>query len=167
MNLKSLNVFLILFWGSFLYADAKTNHVVSSPQIKNVSLFKFSFILKDSLNSDTSIFTNVEIVPEFPGGLSQFYRFLAVHVQYPKEARDKQIEGKVIVEFTVEKDGSLSAFKILKGVDPSLDQEAIRVLKSTPKWTPGMQNGTAVRSSYAVPISFYLAEKKNSIMPKN
>ncbi|HZY35128.1 MAG TPA: TonB family protein [Mucilaginibacter sp.] len=96
-------------------------------------------------------------VPEYPGGLDAFGHFLANHVRYPATAREGHIQGRVIISFVVERDGSLTNFKVARGVGGGLDEEAIRVMKMSPKWKPGMQNGKPVRVRYSVPISFTLA----------
>jgi len=102
------------------------------------------------------IFTSVEVEPQFPGGIDAFGRFLSTHIHYPVIARKNRTQGRVIVTMVVEKDGSVSDVKIARGVSGDIDAEAIRVIKSSPKWSPGIQNGRPVRVSYAVPISFTL-----------
>jgi len=98
----------------------------------------------------------VEEMPEYPGGVQELRKFIAQTVRYPEAAQKKSIQGKVYVSFVVEKDGSVGAAKVVRGVDPSLDQEALRVVGLLPKWTPGKQKGEAVRVSYTIPISFKL-----------
>jgi protein TonB len=83
-------------------------------------------------------------------------KFIAQSIKYPVQAQEKGIQGKVFVNFVVEKDGSVGAMKIARGVDPSIDREALRVVGSLPKWKPGMQKGEAVRVSYTIPINFVL-----------
>jgi len=102
------------------------------------------------------VFTSVEQVPEFPGGLNAFSQFLASNIRYPKEARDKNTQGRVIISFIVETDGSLSNIKVAKGIGDGADEEALRVLSMSPKWKPGVQNGLTVRVAYSVPINFTL-----------
>jgi protein TonB len=103
-----------------------------------------------------SIFYIVEVMPEFPGGDSELRKFISRSVQYPEVAKQNGIQGKVYVTFVVEKDGSVARMKVARGVDPSLDKEALRVVSSLPKWTPGKLKGRAVAVSYTVPISFVL-----------
>ncbi|MBP6411608.1 MAG: energy transducer TonB, partial [Pseudarcicella sp.] len=105
---------------------------------------------------EEEIFTAVEQNPEFPGGMSAFGKFLGKNIEYPAEATENNIAGKVILRFTVNKDGSIEDIKVLKGVGFGCDEEAVRVLKMTPRWTPGKQSGRAVRVSYSVPIVFSL-----------
>lgn len=105
---------------------------------------------------EEEIFTIVEDMPEFPGGIKALYGFLKDNVEYPPAAKANGISGKVFVNFTVEKDGSITAVKVIRGVHELLDKEAIRVVKSFPKWKPGKQRGKSVRVSYNIPISFVL-----------
>lgn len=102
------------------------------------------------------IFDIVEVAPLFPGGESALRSWLASNTKYPPIAEDNGIQGRVIVQFVVERDGSVSNVQVVRGVDPSLDKEAARVVKSMPKWTPGKQNGQAVRVKYNVPVVFKL-----------
>lgn len=102
-------------------------------------------------------FVVVEQMPEFPGGDRALIKFLANSVKYPVIAQENGIQGKVHVNFVVDTNGGISNVKILRGVDPSLDKEAIRVVKSMPKWIPGKQGGRAVRVSFTVPINFVLS----------
>lgn len=105
---------------------------------------------------EEEIFTIVEDMPEFPGGVKALYKFLGDNVSYPQAAKANGISGKVFVNFTVEKDGSITSVKVIRGVHELLDKEAIRVVKSFPKWKPGKQRGKSVRVSYNIPISFVL-----------
>lgn len=105
---------------------------------------------------DTPVFFIVEEMPEFPGGQLALRTFIAQSVKYPVIAQENGIQGKVFVNFVVAKDGSITNAKIFRGVDPSLDKEALRVVNSLPKWKPGKQGGKAVRVSYTVPINFVL-----------
>jgi protein TonB len=105
---------------------------------------------------EEEVFVVVEEMPEFPGGNNALRKFLGESVKYPVVAQENGIQGKVYVNFVVNKDGSVSGAKIARGVDPSLDAEALRVVNSMPKWKPGKQRGVPVRVSYTVPISFVL-----------
>lgn len=98
----------------------------------------------------------VEEMPEFPGGQLALRKFIAQQIKYPAVAREKGIQGKVFVNFVVGKDGSVRNARIARGVDPSLDREALRVISSLPPWKPGKQKGKKVAVSYTVPISFVL-----------
>jgi periplasmic protein TonB len=102
------------------------------------------------------VFIIVEEMPEFPGGEGALRAFIAKSIEYPVIAQENGIQGKVYVTFVVDKDGGISDAKVVRGVDPSLDKEALRVVNSLPKWKPGKQRGKPVRVSYTVPISFVL-----------
>ena len=105
---------------------------------------------------ETKVFDVVEQMPSFPGGDAALMQYLSSHIKYPVVAEENGIQGRVIATFVVERDGSITDVKVVKSVDPSLDKEAIRVLKSMPKWIPGKQNGSAVRVKYTVPVTFRL-----------
>ena len=105
---------------------------------------------------ETKIFTVVEQMPMYPGGDAALMGYLRDNIHYPTVAAENGVQGRVVVGFVVERDGSITDVKILRGVDPSLDREAMRVVKNMPKWTPGKQNGSAVRVKYQVPVSFRL-----------
>lgn len=105
---------------------------------------------------ETKIFTVVEQMPMYPGGDAALMGYLRDNIHYPTIAAENGVQGRVVVGFVVERDGSITDVKILRGVDPSLDREAMRVVKSMPRWNPGKQNGSAVRVKYQVPVSFRL-----------
>ncbi len=98
----------------------------------------------------------VEVMPEFPGGNKAMMSYLAENIKYPKEAENAGMQGRVIVQFVVDTDGSIEDAKVVRAVDPLLDKEAIRVINAMPKWKPGMQDGKEVRVKYTVPIAFRL-----------
>ncbi|HQO48925.1 MAG TPA: energy transducer TonB [Bacteroidales bacterium] len=105
---------------------------------------------------ETEIFTVVESMPEFPGGAEQMMGFIAKNIKYPPMARESGIQGRVFVNFVVEPDGRVSNVKVLRGIGGGCDEEAIRVVESMPKWTPGRQRGKAVRVSFNLPVRFTL-----------
>ena len=105
---------------------------------------------------ETKIFTVVEQIPMYPGGDAALMGYLRDNIKYPTVAAENGVQGRVVVGFVVERDGSITDVNILRGVDPSLDREAMRVVKSMPRWNPGKQNGSAVRVKYQVPVSFRL-----------
>jgi protein TonB len=94
--------------------------------------------------------------PEFPGGLNEFYKFLSNGIKYPLNARKNKIHGRVDISFIVETDGSLTDIKVSRSVSPDLDDEALRLIKSSPKWKPGVKNGKLIPVKYSVPINFSL-----------
>ena len=105
---------------------------------------------------ENKVFDIVEQQPLFPGGPAALMKYLSEHTKYPVVAQENGVQGRVTVQFVVEKDGSISDVHVLRGVDPSLDKEAVRVVKSMPRWTPGKQNGINVRVNYRVPVLFRL-----------
>lgn len=104
----------------------------------------------------TKVFDVVEEMPSFPGGQGALMSYLASNIKYPVVAQENGVQGRVIVSFVVERDGSISDVRVARSVDPSLDREAQRVVKSMPRWKPGKQNGSAVRVKYNVPVVFRL-----------
>ena len=107
------------------------------------------------------IFQVVEEMPQFPGGMQEALNFLGTHVRYPVAAQEAKIEGRVIVGFVVGKDGSVSDIKVVRGINPELDAEAVRVVSMMPKWIPGKQRGKAVAVKYTMPIMFRLQNPKS------
>lgn len=105
---------------------------------------------------ENKVFDVVEQMPSFPGGMGALMSWLNQNIKYPVIAAENGVQGRVIVQFVVEKDGSITDVKVAKSVDPSLDKEAARVVSAMPKWTPGKQNGSAVRVKYTVPVTFKL-----------
>lgn len=105
---------------------------------------------------DTTIYNNVEVMPSYPGDLTECYMFLARHMHYPEEAAEKGIEGRVLIRFVVEKDGRLTNFEVIETPDPLLSDEALRVLKQMPQWIPAKNKGKDVRCRYSMPIQFRL-----------
>ena len=108
--------------------------------------------------SEQHIFEIVEEMPEFPGGPGELTSFLAKNTKYPVIAQENGISGRVACSFVVNQDGSVVDIEIVRGIDPSLDKEALRVLATMPKWKPGMQRGKPVRVKYNVPVVFRLAQ---------
>ena len=102
------------------------------------------------------IFTVVEEMPKFPGGDAELLKFIAKSIKYPVIAQENGIQGRVICAFVVNRDGTVVDAQVLRGVDPSLDKEALRVIGTMPKWSPGKQRGKPVRVKYTVPITFRL-----------
>ena len=105
---------------------------------------------------ETKVVDVVELMPSFPGGQSALFQWLSSNIKYPVVAEENGVQGRVIVTFVVERDGSITDVKVVKSVDPSLDKEAVRVTKAMPKWIPGKQNGSAVRVKYTLPVTFRL-----------
>jgi protein TonB len=137
--------------------------------LKSLSLFAllvmvFAFSLnvnaqeKKTENSDV-VFTVVENEAEFPGGVEAMNRFMAENIKYPTLAKQKNIEGKVIISFIVEKNGTLSDIRTIKDIGEGCGDEGVRIVKLMPKWKPAKQKGQPVRQQFLLPISFVLTNK--------
>ena len=124
--------------------------------------YKEKAVDKDTL--DNPIFEVVEQMPEFPdGGMPALMEYFGKNIKYPEAAMKKGTQGRVTVQFVVEKDGSIANAKVLRGIDPELDKEAVRVISMMPKWKPGMQKGQAVNVKYTVPVMFRLHEPNTTV----
>ncbi|WP_298650750.1 TonB family protein, partial [uncultured Proteiniphilum sp.] len=119
---------------------------------------------KKSMDNE-DIFVVVENPPEFPGGPEAMMQFLGDNIRYPKEAQEKKTQGRVICNFVVMKDGSINHVNVVRGVEPSLDAEAVRVLQTMPKWKPGTQRDQAVNVRFTLPVVFRLDKKNSSDIP--
>ena len=129
----------------------------SSQQTQNVTSYPTANEKLSTVSVESrKVFTVVEQMPSFPGGDAALMSYLANNIHYPTVAAENGVQGHVVVGFVVECDGSITDVSVLRGVDPSLDREAMRVVKSMPRWTPGKQNGSAVRVKYQVPVAFRL-----------
>lgn len=105
---------------------------------------------------ENKVFDVVEQMPSFPGGQSALMQYLSSNIKYPVVAQENGVQGRVVVSFVVERDGSITDVQVARSVDPSLDREAQRVVRNMPRWIPGKQNGQAVRVKYNVPVAFRL-----------
>lgn len=113
-------------------------------------------VVEEEEVEEQQIFQVVEEMPEFPGGMAECMKFLAKNIKYPTIAQENGVQGRVIVQFVVNKDGTIVDPVVVRSVDPYLDKEALRVIKAMPKWKPGKQRGKAVRVKYTVPVTFRL-----------
>ena len=104
--------------------------------------------------SDDEVYIMVEKRAEFPGGQSEMLKYIQDNRQYPDEAKENDVHGKVLVRFIVERDGTLSDVKVMRGIGSGCDEEAVRVITSMPKWKPGEQGGKTVRTSLTLPATF-------------
>lgn len=107
-------------------------------------------------SADTMVLRTVQQLPEFPGGIVQFMKWLTQNLRYPASAQRSKIQGKVVVSFIVNKDGTIASPTIVTSADPVLDREALRVIKMMPKWKPGIDNGKPCRTMFAIPVNFQL-----------
>ena len=105
---------------------------------------------------EAEIFTVVEQMPEFPGGMNRLAEYLATNIRYPQLARESGIQGRVFINFVVEADGSVTNVRVIRSLGGGCDEEAMRVVRNMPRWTPGRQRGRAVRVSYNLPVNFRL-----------
>ena len=128
--------------------------VKKKPQEEEVK--KSDDVVSEDVAEPEGVFDIVEHMPSFPGGQMELMKFFAENVRYPKEAEEKGKQGRVVLTFIVEKDGSISHIDVAKKVCEELDAEAVRVASSMPKWTPGKQNGRNVRVKFTVPVTFRL-----------
>ncbi len=105
---------------------------------------------------EEKVYTLTEVMPEFPGGQEAMFAYLGKNLQYPADAREAKKQGTVYITFVVNKDGRVSEVKVLRGLYPSLDKEAMRVVSRMPNWKPGTQNGKPVRTQFNLPVKFLL-----------
>lgn len=139
--------------------DAKVEETViqaSDDTEKAVEVKYTPVVVEEEEPEEQQIFQIVEEMPEFPGGMGECLKFLMKNAKYPTISQENGVQGKVSVKFVIEKDGSIADPVVVRGVDPYLDKEALRVVKSMPKWEPGKQRGKPVRVSYTVPVIFKL-----------
>ena len=108
------------------------------------------------ITKDSVVLKTVEQLPEFPGGIVQFMKWLTRNLRYPPIAQSQRMQGKVVVSFIINKDGSIASPTIVQSVDPVLDREALRGVKMMPRWKPGLQNGKPCRTMFAIPVNFQL-----------
>ena len=148
-----------------LFANCKSNGNDKSAEKKAVEATENveTQTVETFATDDSEVYGAVEVMPEYLGGVNAMYEFIQKNVKYPESAKDKGIEGKVYVQFVVEKDGSLSSFNVLRGVSDDIDAEALRVLKAMPKWKPGMNDGKPVRVQFTMPFVFKLSGNENTI----
>lgn len=140
---------------------AKTAVAIGSFDVKGNDeaageVLKAKEVIAQEAPVEEKVFDVVEQMPQFPGGDAALFEYLSTHIKYPTIAEENGVQGRVIVTFVVERDGSITDVKVVKSVDPSLDKEASRVVQGMPKWIPGKQNGAPVRVKYTVPVTFRL-----------
>ncbi|MCI5664240.1 MAG: energy transducer TonB [Mediterranea sp.] len=139
-------------------ADVEETDIASTEDVGQAVEIKYvAPTVEEEEPEEQTIFEVVEQMPEFPnGGMAGLMQFLSKNIKYPTIAQENGTQGRVTVQFVVNKDGSIVDATVLRGVDPYLDKEAIRVINSMPKWKPGMQRGKPVRVKYTVPVMFRL-----------
>ena len=135
----------------------KTRKNVSLKVALMILVLLFSFTTSTAqTKKNNMVYDVVEVMPQYPGGQIAMLKYIMENIKYPKQIMEEGIQGRVTVSFIVEKDGRVSNVRLLRSVQPSLDKEAIRVVKSMPKWTPGKQNGKPVRVRFNLPVMFKL-----------
>ena len=139
-------------------ANVQETDIASSEETGQAVEIKYTPVeVEEEEPEEQTIFEVVEQMPEFPnGGMAGLMQYLSKNIKYPTIAQENGTQGRVTVQFVVNRDGSIVDAKVLRGVDPYLDKEEIRVISSMPKWKPGMQRGKAVRVKYTVPVMFRL-----------
>jgi protein TonB len=120
----------------------------------------FGAFAQSEVSVDDEVFVVVEEQAEFPGGLDSMYAYIVKNLKYPEAAKEKGIEGRVFVQFVIEKDGSISNVKILRGIGGGCEEAAVEMIKNMPKWKPGKQRGKPVRFQFVLPIKFELPKDK-------
>lgn len=128
-------------------------------KIKRKDIYENGELLEGKVwNADgkEAMYYDYEILPEFPGGINGLVQYLIANLKYPKKSQKKQIEGRVLLNFVVEKDGSVSNIRVVESVNEEMDNEAIRVVKKMPKWSPGLQDGEKVKVHFNLPVKFSL-----------
>ncbi len=138
-------------------ADVEEDIMASTEdQVEWVDLDEIDYVEVEPEPEEEEIFMVVEDAPEFPGGTQALLDYLRKNIKYPAICRENNIQGRVLVSFVVNKDGAIVDPEVVKGVNPSLDKEALRVIAGMPKWKPGSQRGKPVRVKYTVPVNFRL-----------
>ena len=122
----------------------------------NLKIVLLSAAARKKMEENLEVFDIVEKMPVFPGGQTALVQYIASHLKYPTVAQENGIQGRVLVSFVVGEDGYVEDVQVIKGVEPMLDKEAVRVIQSLPRWTPGNQQGKPVRVKYTVPVTFAL-----------
>lgn len=133
-----------------------TTEAISGPVAQVTGPVATGPVVVEEASDEGEIFQVVEQMPEFPGGMQALMAYLSKNIKYPSVAQDNGIQGRVLVSFVVNKDGSIVDPEVIKSVDAALDKEAMRVIKAMPKWNPGKQRGKPVRVKYTVPVLFRL-----------
>ena len=147
----------IYFMGTYCFDDTGEPVTIKEPLVEHE--IGREIVVCRPIRSEDEIFKSVEQMPQFPGGDAALIEYLDSHIQYPPEAVKQGIQGKVVVQFVVEKDGSVDEVKVVRSVDKDLDKEAVRLIKTLPKFIPGCHKGQAVSVWYTLPVAFKLREK--------
>ena len=125
-----------------------------------VLLFSTAIFGQTDKKNNETIFTTTEVMPEFPGGMEALYTFITQEIVYPQDAREHGVTGTVLVQFVIEKDGSVSNAETVVPLYPSIDRESVRTIMAMPKWNPGMSEGRPIRCYFQIPLVFKMSKKE-------
>ena len=152
----------IFFMGTYCFDDTGETVTIKEPLEEPEPTFgRYDLVVEKPKRNEDEIFKSVEQMPQFPGGDAALMEYLDSHIQYPPEAAKNNIQGRVILQFVVDKTGEIGEVKVVRSVDKDLDEEAVRIVKTLPKFIPGRQNGQAVAVWYTLPVTFKLPRKGN------
>ena len=152
----------IYFMGTYCFDDTGEPVTIKEPlEEREIEFGRYDPVVEKPKRDENEIFKSVEQMPQFPGGDAALIKYLDSHIQYPPEAAKNNIQGRVILQFVVDKTGEIGEVKVVRSVDKDLDKEAVRIVKTLPKFIPGRQNGQAVAVWYTLPVTFKLPRKGN------
>lgn len=154
--MKKLAIMVIAVVASTAWCSAQQIGHTAVDDMEKAAVKESCIVSDKKADKKERVFENTEQTASFPGGQAALMQFLAAHLIYPEQAAQNGIQGRVIVKFIIEKDGSITNPEIVRGVNEDLDKEALRVVKLMPEWKPGRNNGVAVRSWYYLPVIFKL-----------
>ncbi len=156
------NTGTIYFMGTYCFDDTGEPVTIKEPlEEREIEFGRYDPVVEKPKRNENEIFKSVEQMPQFPGGDAALIKYLDSHIQYPPEAAKNNIQGRVILQFVVDKTGEIGEVKVVRSVDKDLDKEAVRLIKTLPKFIPGRQNGQAVAVWYTLPVTFKLPQKGN------
>ncbi len=156
------NTGTIYFMGTYCFDDTGEPVTIKEPlEEREIEFGRYDPVVEKPKRNENEIFKSVEQMPQFPGGDAALIKYLDSHIQYPPEAAKNNIQGRVILQFVVDKTGEIGEVKVVRSVDKDLDKEAVRIIKTLPKFIPGRQNGQAVAVWYTLPVTFKLPQKGN------
>ncbi len=156
------NTGTIYFMGTYCFDDTGEQVTIKEPlEEREIEFGRYDPVVEMPKRDENEIFKSVEQMPQFPGGDAALIKYLDSHIQYPPEAAKNNIQGRVIVQFVVDKTGEIGEVRVVRSVDKDLDKEAVRIIKTLPKFIPGRQNGQAVAVWYTLPVTFKLPQKGN------
>ncbi len=156
------NTGTIYFMGTYCFDDTGEPVTIKEPlEEREIEFGRYDPVVEMPKRDENEIFKSVEQMPQFPGGEAALMKYIDSHIQYPPEAAKNNIQGRVILQFVVDKTGEIGEVKVVRSVDKELDEEAVRIIKTLPKFIPGRLNGQAVAVWYTLPVTFKLPQKGN------